>query len=198
MIRVENIVELIDKLEDDMLLGQLFVNKYEGIDWENFTWENLDMKKAREDTKRLIKTDSLHCVEAIEEHLCKCNSLNNIIFNEEYKIDMTHRCSDWMKPFLSIFKYYGWDFGIDYVNEDIQMKMEEDHEDFAQRLGIGIDDLLSNGAYNSFLYYEFEKEIRKLYDRVRRNEKIEKLKNNINYNGNRNIKTNKVPTIIFG
>ena len=120
MKRIDNLEILIEQMNNDTLLAILSINKHHGIDWDNFTWDNPDMKKIKGDIINHFKDGSLKCLESIEEFICKTNYLGNIMFSEELKMDMEYRCSDWMTPFISILTYYGYSFKIDYIEIYIQ------------------------------------------------------------------------------
>ncbi len=178
MPRIKNIDELIDRLKEYQISPLIYELGFREIECD---FQNL--LKVKELIKLRCKQNVNHQRELIEDFVFQRNSLDEVVFNLEYSLDIFHRNIEWMAPATFLFDLYNYRNTIDFINESILLD-RDDYNDFCSKVGIELNHNFGGGNFDntyidSFMWYKHEKVLINLYTLEKRNEQIQRIKNRI-------------------
>lgn len=173
MKRIKNIEQLISDLDTSGIVHIMNVL--------DFDQKKFDPQITFEQIRDLI-TERYHRsqkdVFEVEEAVLSVSDLHRVVYTDAIIADIRERVKHWLNPLESIFKYFQYNYSIDYIDESISLDFGN-YPDFSRRLGVK-EDLLLEYVINSIFFNQFEDKILHLHQLINRENVINKITDSIN------------------
>jgi len=170
MKRIENIDDLVSHLEG-----------YQLVELRNDLKIRIGEQITIEQIQEIILDTCHHNIDNLrmhfENHVCGYYSIYEIQFTEEFQDDVYYRNREWLDTLFFLFQLYQYDYIFDCLEEVLVLEIPQ-YIDFFKRLNVFIDPYYGEKT-GSLFFYENEKKINALYQKEKRMDKIQRIKERI-------------------